>query len=359
MPRSTLTRLREIFPQASPFLMYGLTEAFRSTYLDPSEVDRRPDSIGKAIPDAEILVLQPDGTPCGPGRGGRAGPPRRARRPGLLGRRRPHRRAVPPRSRAAPTGARPSWPCGPATRVVADEEGFLYFVGRTDDMIKTSGYRVSPTEIEEVAYDSGLVRDAAALGLPDEALGHRVVVVVSPAVEGFEPDALLAAFRRQLPRYMVPAEIVVRDRAPPLAQREVRPGAAARGADRMRTTDARDPAHGTVDGDAARVGGVPVDRLAERVGSTPFFAYDRAMITERVAAVKAALPERVSLGYAVKANPMPAVVQHLAGLVDHLDVASAGELRRGARHRAGRRPRSASPGRARPTPSCDGRWPRA
>src|SRR4029079_11435377 len=79
--------------------------------------------------------------------------------------------------------------------VVADEEGYLYFVGRTDDMIKTSGYRVSPTEIEEVAYDSGLVRDAVALGLPDDALGHRVVVVVSPAVEGFEPGALLAAFR--------------------------------------------------------------------------------------------------------------------------------------------------------------------
>src|SRR6478609_9107050 len=92
----------------------------------------------------------------------------------------------------------------------------------------------------------------------------------------------------------------------------------------MRTTD-HVTAHGTGDG-TRLVGGVPVDRLADRVGSTPFFAYDRAMITERVAAVKAALPERVSLGYAVKANPMPAVVQHLAGLVDHLDVASAGEL---------------------------------
>ena len=92
----------------------------------------------------------------------------------------------------------------------------------------------------------------------------------------------------------------------------------------MRTSD-HVTAHGTDDG-TLLVGGVPVDRLAERVGATPFFAYDRAMITERVAAVKAALPERVSLGYAVKANPMPAVVQHLAGLVDHLDVASAGEL---------------------------------
>ena len=74
------------------------------------------------------------------------------------------------------------------------------------------------------------------------------------------------------------------------------------------------------------IGGVPLDRLCERVGSTPFFAYDRAAITARVAAVRAALPDEIGLGYAVKANPMPAVVQHVAALVDHLDVASAGEL---------------------------------
>ena len=70
MPQATLDKLRAIFPQAKPFLMYGLTEAFRSTYLDPAEVDRRPDSIGKAIPNAEILVVRPDGTPCDPGEEG-------------------------------------------------------------------------------------------------------------------------------------------------------------------------------------------------------------------------------------------------------------------------------------------------
>nr|WP_300046702.1 acyl-CoA ligase (AMP-forming), exosortase A system-associated [uncultured Nocardioides sp.] len=213
MPRSTLTRLREIFPQASPFLMYGLTEAFRSTYLDPAEVDRRPDSIGKAIPDAEILVLQPDGTPCGPGEEGELVHRGALVAQGYWG------DAARTAERFRPVPGGPDWRAPELAvwsgdRVVADEEGFLYFVGRTDDMIKTSGYRVSPTEIEEVAYDSGLVRDAAALGLPDEALGHRVVVVVSPAVEGFEPDALLAVFRRQLPRYMVPAEIVVRTELP-------------------------------------------------------------------------------------------------------------------------------------------------
>lgn len=75
------------------------------------------------------------------------------------------------------------------------------------------------------------------------------------------------------------------------------------------------------------VGGVPLDLLVERVGSTPFFAYDRERLTERVASLRAALPADVELGYAVKANPMPAVVQHLSGLVDAFDVASAGEMR--------------------------------
>jgi diaminopimelate decarboxylase len=82
---------------------------------------------------------------------------------------------------------------------------------------------------------------------------------------------------------------------------------------------------GAVDGELA-VGGVPVSRLAERVGGTPFFAYDRALITQRVALLRSTLPDGLELGYAVKANPMPAVVQHLAGLVDSLDVASAGEM---------------------------------
>src|SRR6185312_125668 len=75
------------------------------------------------------------------------------------------------------------------------------------------------------------------------------------------------------------------------------------------------------------IGGIGVRRLAARAGSTPFFAYDRAAIRHRVAAVRAALPSDVHLSYAVKANPMPAVLQHLAGLVDGFDVASAVELR--------------------------------
>ncbi|GAA2106672.1 pyridoxal-dependent decarboxylase, exosortase A system-associated [Microlunatus panaciterrae] len=84
-------------------------------------------------------------------------------------------------------------------------------------------------------------------------------------------------------------------------------------------------AFGTVDGQLA-LGGQPISRLAARVGSTPFFAYDRGLLTERIGLLRSTLPERLNLSYAMKANPMPAVVQHLAGLVDSIDVASAGEL---------------------------------
>ena len=214
LPRPTLDRLREVFPSASPFLMYGLTEAFRSTYLDPAEVDRRPGSIGKAIPGAEILVVRSDGSPCDPGEEGE------------LVHRGPHValgywndpvstaerfRPVPGRDVPWRTTELAVW-SGDA--VTTDEEGFLYFVGRKDDMIKTSGYRVSPTEIEEVAYSTGLVRDAVALGVENATLGQRVLLAVAPAAQQFDADALLKELKSRLPLYMVPGSIVVRDALP-------------------------------------------------------------------------------------------------------------------------------------------------
>jgi acyl-CoA ligase (AMP-forming) (exosortase A-associated) len=211
MPRATLAKLRAIFPAARPFLMYGLTEAFRSTYLDPAEVDRRPDSIGKAIPNAEILVVRADGSLCDPGEEGEL-----VHRGALVALgywNDPERTA----ERFRPAPGRPDGLCGAETAVwsgdvvVRDEEGFLYFVGRKDEMIKTSGYRVSPTEIEEVVYETGLVRDAVALGVEDRRLGQAVVLVVSPP-EGaqLDPGVILDALRKQLPRYMVPREVMVR-----------------------------------------------------------------------------------------------------------------------------------------------------
>ena len=324
MPKPILDRLREVFPSAKPFLMYGLTEAFRSTYLDPAEVDRRPDSIGKAIPDAEILVVRPDGSPCDPGEEGELvhrgphvalgywnDPVRTAER----------FRPVPGRDEPWRTPELAVWS---GDTVVTDDEGFLYFVGRKDDMIKTSGYRVSPTEIEEVAYATGLVRDAVALGVEDATLGQRVLLVVAPAARGVR-------HRRAARGDEVPAAAVHgaqlscgsrRDSA--LTQRQVRPGTVARGVGHV-SLRPMIAAFGSIDGQLA-VGGMPLDRLTARVGSTPYFAYDRRLLTERIELLRATLPPTLHLSYAVKANPMPAVVQHLAGLVDALDVASTLEM---------------------------------
>jgi acyl-CoA synthetase (AMP-forming)/AMP-acid ligase II len=101
--------------------------------------------------------------------------------------------------------------------VVTDADGFIYFVGRSDEMIKTSGFRVSPTEVEEVAYATGLVRDAVAFGVEDAALGQRVRLVVAPTAKDFDADVLLTEMKSRLPLYMVPSSVVVREALPRLA----------------------------------------------------------------------------------------------------------------------------------------------
>ena len=215
MPRATLDRLRAIFPAAKPYLMYGLTEAFRSTYLDPAEVDRRPDSIGKAIPNAEIMVVREDGTPCAPGEEGEL-----VHRGALVAlgywndaeRTAERFRPAPGREAGLCTTELAVWS---GDVVVADEDGYLYFVGRADEMIKTSGYRVSPSEVEEAALRTELAVDAVAFGAEDARLGQRIVLVVAPADGAtLEPATLLAALRSVLPAFMVPAEVVVRDAIP-------------------------------------------------------------------------------------------------------------------------------------------------
>jgi acyl-CoA ligase (AMP-forming) (exosortase A-associated) len=211
MPRATVDALRKALPKTRVYLMYGLTEAFRSTYLPPEELDRRPDSIGKAIPNAEIVVVREDGTPCAPGEPGELvhrgslvalgywnDPEKTAER----------FKPAPGRESKIPLQEIAVW-SGDTVRT--DEEGFLYFVGRKDDMIKTSGYRVSPTEVEEVLYGSGLVGHAAALGIPHPVLGQAIVAVVSPA-EGRDNVAiqsLLDECKTKLPAFMVPAQVHV------------------------------------------------------------------------------------------------------------------------------------------------------
>ena len=212
MPLETLNVLRKHLPRTKPYLMYGLTEAFRSTYLSPEEVDRRPDSIGKAIPNAEILVLREDGTPCDidePGelvhRGALVGmgywndPAKTAER----------YKALPGREAGL---VMPEIAVFSGDTVRQDKEGFLYFVGRRDEMMKTSGYRVSPTEVEEVIYGTQLVGEVAAFGVPHPALGHAIILVATPKNgAALTADALLTACRDRLPAYMVPARVDVRD----------------------------------------------------------------------------------------------------------------------------------------------------
>ncbi|MAD74816.1 MAG: acyl-CoA ligase (AMP-forming), exosortase A system-associated [Rheinheimera sp.] len=214
MPQPLLKQLQGIFSNAEPYLMYGLTEAFRSTYLPPADLARKPGSMGKAIPNAEIVVVREDGSLCGPNE------------PGELVHRGPlvslgYWNA--PEKTAERFKFDPMIPSGiqlqsPAVwsgdTVKADEEGYLYFVGRRDEMIKTSGYRVSPTEVEEAIYrlEPALV-DVAAMGIYD---GVDQVILVVVATSGSDPDvkSWQAQLKRSLPNFMQPREIIVLNSLP-------------------------------------------------------------------------------------------------------------------------------------------------
>ncbi|PMS16820.1 acyl-CoA ligase (AMP-forming), exosortase A system-associated [Trinickia dabaoshanensis] len=214
LPLPVLQQLRTLFPQALPYLMYGLTEAFRSTFLDPSEVDRRPDSIGKAVPNARILVVRKDGSPCEPDETGELVHVGACVTLGYWNdadRTAQHYRPSP---EVKPGGAARDIAVWSGDLVRRDSEGFLYFVARNDAQIKSSGYRVSPEEIEETVHGSGLVAEAVALGVPDDELGEAIVLLVVPAAEPFDTEALQTWCAQRLPRYMVPQRLIVRPEIP-------------------------------------------------------------------------------------------------------------------------------------------------
>lgn len=197
--------LRTAFPTARLFPMYGLTEAFRSTVLDPELVESHPTSMGTAIPFAEVLVVRDDGAIAGPGEEGElvhCGPlvaqgywqdeARTAER-------------FRPAPAASNYGGIAVWS---GDRVVRDEAGLLYFVGRRDAMIKSAGNRISPQEIEEAALATGLVAEAVALGIADERLGQAVHLVARAAGDAQEAEERLPRLlAKELPNFMRPQAI--------------------------------------------------------------------------------------------------------------------------------------------------------
>ena len=210
LPSPVARRLRQLFPAARLHLMYGLTEAFRSTSLDPDFVDAHPDAVGTAIPFAEVMIARDDGSEAAPDEEGElvhAGP--------LVaqGYWRDQARTA-ERFRPAPSfseyGGVAVWS---GDRVVKGRDGLLRFRGRGDAMIKTSGNRVSPTEIEDAALASGAASEAAAFGIADEMLGQAIWLVV--VAHGKEADERLRAhLAAELPAFMRPARIVWKDRLP-------------------------------------------------------------------------------------------------------------------------------------------------
>jgi acyl-CoA synthetase (AMP-forming)/AMP-acid ligase II len=217
LPPSFHDGLHELFPNALIFRMYGLTECKRVSYLEPELVDAKPTSVGRPIPGTEAFVLDDEGKPVQPGE------------TGILYVRGPHVMAGYWRSPELSAHMLKEGPV-PGERMLCthdnfsvDEDGFLYFVGRTDDIIKTRGEKVSPIEVENALFSIEGVREAAVLGFPDELLGEaiRAYVVLEEGAELGEQE-IVAACRTKLESFMVPKEVVLLDDLPKTATGKIR-----------------------------------------------------------------------------------------------------------------------------------------
>lgn len=207
IPLNILESMPEVFPQAEIFLMYGLTESFRSTYLAPEKFLRKMGAIGQAIPGAEVYVIKSGEGIAGPGEEGELvhrGPLVSMGYWGQSDLTRQKIRPCPELSHLI--GDEPVVYSGDIIKI--DEDGDLWFVSRNDTLIKTGGVRLSPDEVEDQVSRSGLVSDVVAYGVDDEDLGQVVHVSVTP-LENFSEEALLKHCRRVMPSYMIPKEIHV------------------------------------------------------------------------------------------------------------------------------------------------------
>jgi long-chain acyl-CoA synthetase len=209
LPDEFVGGLREIFPNALIYKMYGLTECKRVSYLDPKLIDAKVGSVGKAIPGTEVYLLSTDGKPVPPGE------------VGTLYVRGPHVMAG-YWNRPDLTAEMLKPGKLPGERVLCthdlfrmDEEGYLYFVGRTDDIIKSRGEKVSPVEVENALHRIPGVREAAVIGVPDVLLGEaiRAYVVAEPEA-GLTVQSLRADSAAFLEAYMVPTQVILCDSLP-------------------------------------------------------------------------------------------------------------------------------------------------
>jgi len=217
LPPDIVPRLREVFPGALIFRMYGLTECKRVCYLEPELIDVKPDSVGRAIPGTEVFLLSENGTPVGPGEAG------------ILYVRGPH---VMMGYWNQPELTDQMLQPGryPGERVLCthdrfrmDADGYLYFEGRTDDIIKSRGEKVSPVEVENCLHGIPGVREAAVVGVPDPQLGEaiRAYVALDDGATLTVKD-IKGACAAKLESFMVPRDVIILPELPKTASGKIR-----------------------------------------------------------------------------------------------------------------------------------------
>ncbi len=203
LPEEFTTDLKKIFPNALIFKMYGLTECKRVCYLEPELIDLKPGSVGKAIPGTEVFLLSPEGKPVEPGG------------TGILHVRGPHVMAgYWNNEKLSNEMLKPGFI--PGERILCahdlfriDEDGFLYFLGRNDDIIKTRGEKVSPVEVENAIYKIEGIKEVAVIGIPDVVLGESIVAFITTYdYHSVDEKNVQRECLSQLEAFMVPQKII-------------------------------------------------------------------------------------------------------------------------------------------------------
>jgi acyl-CoA synthetase (AMP-forming)/AMP-acid ligase II len=222
LPPAHIDRLVKLFPQARIFSMYGLTECTRVSYLDPDRLSDKITSVGKAMPNTETYIVSPDGRRLPAGEVGELVVRGASVMRGYWGK--PEETAKVLREGEIPgeivlhTG----------DQFRADDEGFLYFVGRGDDVFKSKGEKISPKEIEHVLYEIEAVAEAAVVGVPDEIDGMAVKAVVAPRAGASLTEADVRKHcRARLESYMVPRHVEIRESLPKTDSGKIRKAALA------------------------------------------------------------------------------------------------------------------------------------